>query len=106
MVQQNGFSLNELRRRPIMALVALLGALVIVIAIALPTLWTDSYPVRIFSASMTLAGAGVLVFGLSVSTFLKPGTRAKEFTFIGSGGIGMAMMVIGALTLVEIYRPV
>ncbi|MCZ9884696.1 hypothetical protein [Arthrobacter sp. B2a2-09] len=106
MIEQNGFSISELRRRPVAALTGLLGVLLIVIAIALPALWTDSYPVRIFSASMTVAGAGVLVFGLSVSTFLKSGTRAKEFTFIGCGGIGMAMMVIGALTLVEIYRPV
>ncbi|MFK4295612.1 multisubunit Na+/H+ antiporter MnhB subunit [Arthrobacter sp. GAS37] len=106
MVEQNGFSISELRRRPITALTALLGMLIIVIAIALPALWTDSYPVRKASASMTAAGAGLLVLGLSLSTFLKPGTRAKEFTFVGSGGIGMAMMVIGALTLVEIDRPV
>ncbi|MEW1823329.1 hypothetical protein AB0323_21410 [Arthrobacter sp. NPDC080031] len=106
MVEQDGFSISGLRRRPIMALTALLGMLIVLFAIALPVLWTDSYPVRIASASMTVAGAGVLALGLSLSTLLKPGTRGKEFTFVGSGGIGLAMIVIGALTLMEIDRPV
>jgi hypothetical protein len=53
---------------------------------------------------MVIAGAGILMFGLPISQLLKPGSRAKEFTFIGSGMVGMAMLIIGVLTLVEVNR--
>lgn len=82
----------------------LLGALFLVGAIVVPLTWADSYPVRPLSASMMIGGAGVLGLGICGSRFLPLGTRIREFTFIGSGMIGMASLVIGALTLIETYR--
>lgn len=90
--------------RLILKCLAALGLATLILAVVLPVIWTDSYPVRIFSASMVIAGAGILMFGLPISQLLKPGSRAKEFTFIGSGMVGMAMLIIGVLTLVEVNR--
>jgi hypothetical protein len=55
---------------------------------------------------LAVAGAGIGLARMSVSRVLTPGTRAREFTFIGGGMIGVAMLVIGLLTLVEVARPV
>lgn len=100
-----GASMPNPRRRIFVASTAV-GLVILIAGILLPVVWTDSYPIRIFSASMAVAGTGVGLAGLSVSRILTPGTRAREFTFIGGGMIGMAMLVIGLLTLVEVATPV
>jgi hypothetical protein len=55
-----------------------------------------------FPLSMVLVGFGTVLSGISLSRLLASGSRAREFTFIGGGMIGMAMVVIGLLTLVEV----
>lgn len=97
---------DEFRRRPLVALTAWTGVVCIIVALVLPFIWTDSFPFRPLSVSITLAGAGVLAAGLCGSSFLARGTRRREFTLIGSGMLGMAMLVIGALTLLETNTPV
>lgn len=59
-----------------------------------------------FSLSMLVVGVGIGLAGMSFSRLLPPGTRTREYTFIGSGMIGMAMLVFGLLTLVEVATPV
>ena len=93
-------------RRRIFLTSTAVGLVILVVGILLPVLWTDSHPIRMFSASLAVAGAGIGLAGMSVSRVLTPGTRAREFTFIGGGMVGMAMLVIGLLTLVEVARPV
>ena len=105
MMRENSFG-NEFFRRPFMALTALLGVACIIVALTLPLIWTDTFPFRPLSVSMTLAGAGILAAGLCASRFLPRRTKRREFTFIGSGILGMAMLVIGALTLLETNTPV
>lgn len=100
-----GASMPNPRRRIFLASTAV-GLVILVVGILLPVVWTDSYPIRSFSASMAVAGAGIGLAGMSVSRIQTAGTRAREFTFIGGGMIGMAMLVIGLLTLVEVARPV
>jgi hypothetical protein len=55
---------------------------------------------------MVLVGFGTGMAGMSISRLLASGSRAREFTFIGGGMIGMAMMVIGLSTLVEVAIPI
>lgn len=75
----------------------------ILAAAPLAHLLADNLPIRPFSAILCIGGAGVLAFGPSLSSFLHPGTRTKEFWTIGSGMVGMAFFIIGALTLVQLY---
>lgn len=85
---------------------AALGLVILGVGVFLPVLWSDSFPIRMFSLSMLVIGVGIGLAGMSFSRLLPPGTRKREFTFIGSGMIGMAMLVIGLLTLVEFATPV
>jgi hypothetical protein len=93
------------RRRLLRATVAV-GLVILGVGMLLPILWSDSYPIRMFSLSMLVIGVGIGLAGMSFSRLLPPGTRTREYTFIGSGMIGMAMLVFGLLTLVEIASPV
>lgn len=61
----------------------------ILAAAPLAHLLADNLPIRPFSAIPCIGGAGVLAFGPSLSSFLHPGTRTKEFWTIGSGMVGM-----------------
>lgn len=103
---QEAPSPGGIRKRQAVAMSALVVAVVTVVAAVLPILWTDSYPVRPVSASMVFAGAGLLCLCYFSSVLLPAGTRAREFTVIGSGMVGMALLLIGGLTIIEIYRPV
>lgn len=93
------------RSRLLKATVAV-GLVILGGGILLPVLWSDSYPIRMFSLSMLVIGVGIGLTGMSFSRLLPPGTRPREYTFIGSGMIGMAMLVFGLLTLVEVATPV
>jgi hypothetical protein len=93
------------RSRLLKATVAV-GLVILGGGILLPILWSHSYPIRMFSLSMLVIGVGIGLSGMSFSRLLPPGTRTREYTFIGSGMIGMAMLVFGLLTLVEIASPV
>jgi hypothetical protein len=82
------------------------GLVIILTGLFLPVLWTDSFPIRMLSLSMVLVGFGTGMAGMSISRLLTAGSRAREFTSIGGGMIGMAMVVIGLLTLVEVAIPI
>jgi hypothetical protein len=86
-----------------LALTALVGAALILLAFPLSSFLANDLPIRPFSAVLCIGGAGILALGLSAASFIHPGTRAKEFCIIGSGMVGMASLVIGALTLVQLY---
>jgi hypothetical protein len=82
------------------------GLVIILTGLFLPVLWTDSFPIRMLSLSMVLVGFGTGMAGMSISRLLTAGSRAREFISIGGGMIGMAMVVIGLLTLVEVAIPI
>lgn len=89
-------------RRGLLKATVVLGLVILGVGVLLPVLWRDSFPIRMFSRSMLVIGVGIGLAGMSFSRLLPPGTRTREYTFIGSGMIGMSMLVIGLLTLVEV----
>ena len=92
--------------RVALVLTAVVGAALVLLAFPLTLFLADGLPIHPFSAVLCIGGAGVLALGLSAASFLRPGTRAKKFCTIGSGMVGMASLVIGALTLDQLYTAI